>query len=108
MTIDTGQAEPQKQGVRSMLYVVCQEVSQQLETMQKSWVIQPSCSPWASLVVMVRKNNGSYCFCVDYRKLNAVTRTDVFPLPRVHDLLDQLEKFHYFLKLDLAVGFSQI
>ena len=103
MTMDTGQAEPQKQGVRRMPYVVRQEVARQLETMQKSGVIQPSCSLWASPVVMVRKKDGSYRFCVDHRKLNAVTRTDVFPLPQVDDLLDQFGNFTTFQSLTLQL-----
>ena len=76
--------------------------------MQKSEVIQPSSSPWASPVVMVRKRDGSHRFCVDYRRLNALTRADTFPLPRVDDLLDQLGKSRYFSTLDLASGFWQI
>ena len=58
--------------------------------MQSQGVIEPSHSPWASPVVMVRKKDGSLRFCIDYRKLNEVTRKDSYPLPRVDDLLDSL------------------
>ena len=89
MTIDTGSAEPHKQSVRWMLDVVRQEVARQLEVMQKSGEIHSRCSPWASPVVTVRKRDGSYRFCIDYRKLNASTKADTFPLPQADDLLDQ-------------------
>lgn len=69
-------------------------------------MIQPSHSPWASLIVMVR--NGSHRFCVDYRQLKLVTKLDTYPLPRVDDLLDQLGDSRFFTTLDLASGYWQI
>ena len=57
---------------------------------------------------MVRKKDSSHRFCVDYWQLNAVTKTDAFPLPRIDDLLDQLGGAKYFSTLDLASGFWQI
>ena len=83
-------------------------MAKQLETMQKEGVIVPSKSPWASPVVLVRKKDGSHRFCVDYRKLNSVTKADTFPLPRIDDLLDQLGKSKYFTTLDMASGYWQI
>lgn len=71
-------------------------------------MIQPSNSPWASPVVMVRKRDGTHRFCVDYRELNSVTKADTFPLPRIDDLLDQLGAARYFSTLDLASGYWQI
>ena len=91
-----------------MPFAVRQEVATQLKKMQKNGVIQPSKSPWASPVVLVRKRDGSHRFCVDYRGLNAVTKADTFPLPRIEDLLDQLGNSKYFSTLDLASGFWQI
>ena len=108
MTIDTGDAQPRKQAPRRMPFVVRQEVAKQLRGMQRDGVIQPSYSPWSSPVVMVRKRDGSHRFCVDYRGLNAVTKADTFPLPRIDDLLDQLGGARYFSTLDLASGFWQI
>ena len=108
MSIDTGDSHPRKQAPRHMPFIVRQEVAKQLKNMQRDGVIQPSCSPWSSPVVMVRKKDGSHRFCVDYRGLNSVTKADNFPLPRIDDLLDQCGGASYFSTLDLASGFWQI
>ena len=93
-----------------MPFAVRCEVVRQLEDMQKSGIIQPSKSPWSSPVVIVRKRDGthSYRYCVDYCKLNTVTKADTFPLPRIDDLLDQLGQAKYFSLVDLASGYWQI
>ena len=71
-------------------------------------VIAPSKSPWSSPVVLVRKRDGTLRFCVDYRVLNSGTKPDLFPLPRINDLLYQLGKSKCFTTLDLASGYWQI
>ena len=106
--IDTGNASSKRQPVRRMPFAVPQEVAKQLRSMQGSGVIRPSSSPWASPVVMVHKKDGSHRFCIDYRRLNAVTKPDLYPLPRIDDLLDQLGKSRFFSTLDLAAGYWQI
>ena len=68
-------------------------------------VIQPSSSPWSSPVVLVRKPDGSFRFCVDYRALNAKTVPDTYPLPRVDDALDALQGNCYFTTIDCLAGF---
>ena len=93
---------------RRMPFVVRQEVAKQLKQMQKAEVVQPACSPWFCPVMIVRKWDGSNRFCVDYRGLNTVTKADIFPLPWIDDLLDQLSKACYFSTLDLASGIWQI
>ena len=79
--IETGAADPRRCAPRRMPFAVREEVARQLKSMQEGHVIQPSSSPWASPVVMVRKKDGIHRFCVDYRHLNAVTKPDTFPLP---------------------------
>ena len=90
MEIDTGDALPRRQSARKMAFAVRQQVAKQLYQMQRNGVIEPSKSPWASPVVLVRKRDRTHRFCVDYRPLNSVTKPDSFPLPRIEDLLDQL------------------
>ena len=108
LEIDTGSATPVKQQPRCLPFAVRKEVAQQLDAMMAAGVIQPSQSPWASPVVLVRKKDGTHCFCVDYRSLNAVTKADTYPLPRIDDLLDQLSHAKFFSTLDLAAGYWQI
>ena len=71
-------------------------------------VVQESNSPWASPIVLAKKKDGSLRFCVDYRRLNAVTRKDVFPLPRIDDLLDKMRGKSVFSTLDVKTGYWQI
>ena len=108
MQIDTGDATPKRQSARRIPHALRQEVAYQLQKMQEQGVIEPSSSPWASPVVLVKKRDGTHRFCVDYRQLNLVTKPDRFPLPRIEDLLDSLGQSAYFSTLDLASGFWQI
>lgn len=76
--------------------------------MAKNGVIRPSKSPWAAPVVLVPKKDGTTRFCIDYRKLNTITRKDSYPLPRIDDTLDLLGGSQYFTGLDLAGAYWQI
>ena len=71
---------------------------------EKIAVVQPSSSPWASPVVLVPKKDGTLRFCIDYRRLNAVTRKDVYPLPRVDDIFDALGEVKFRLSLWLLAS----
>ena len=76
--------------------------------MLEAGVIEPSDSPWSSPVVLVREKYGTTRFCVDYRKLNDVTKKDAYPLPRIDESFDTLAGAQYFSTFDLASGYWQV
>ena len=84
------------------------ELPKQLKTLQDLGFIEPSTSPYGAGVLFVPKANGKLRLCVDYRHLNAITVTDVYPLPRIDELIDAAWKSKCFSKLDLHSGFHQI
>ena len=106
--IDTSDNSPTKQHFRRVPFVHREKISQMIDDMLEKGIIQPSSSPWASPIVLVPKKDGQLRFCVDYRKLNSVTKKDQYPLPRVEDILDTLGGMCYFSTLDLASGYWQI
>lgn len=83
-------------------------IRSQVEQIMQDHVIQPYRSPWASPVVLVKKKDGTLRFCVDYRKLNQVTKKDVYPLPRIDGSLYWLRHARYFSSMDLKSGYWQI
>ncbi|KAL5020764.1 hypothetical protein ScPMuIL_002155, partial [Solemya velum] len=109
--IDTGSALPIKQRAYRLPVHKREEVDKQVESMLEQGIVSPSLSPWASPIVLVEKKHDthkSYRFCVDYRKLNKVTKVDAYPLPRIDDTIDVLSGSQYFSTLDLASGFWQM
>ena len=106
--VDTGDSPPIKQPVRRVLFVFRDKIATLVEEMENLGVIRHSASAWSSPMVLVPKKDGNYRFCIDYRKLNSVTKKDVYPLPRIDDILDTLAGAKFFSTLDLAAGYWQI
>ena len=83
-------------------------IDEKVQKMLRMDIIEPSKSPWSSPIVLVEKRDGSWRFCVDYRKVNSVTITEHWPLPRIDDILDGLAGSTWFSTLDLTSGYWQI
>ncbi|CAA7054231.1 unnamed protein product [Microthlaspi erraticum] len=84
------------------------ELKKQIEDLLSKGFIRPSVSPWGAPVLFVKKKDGSFRLCIDYRGLNRVTVKNRYPLPRIDELLDQLRGATWFSKIDLASGYHQI
>ncbi|KAK4469996.1 hypothetical protein MN116_000019 [Schistosoma mekongi] len=106
--IDTGDHKPIKQYPRRVPIHYQPELDKMIKEMLKHKVIRPSTSPWASPIVLVKKKDNSLRLCVDYRRLNAITKRDSFPLPRIDETLDVLGGAQWFSTLDLASGYWQV
>ena len=85
-----------------------EEVREHIQKLLKMNVVRPSFSPWSSEMVYVQKKSGDLRLCVDWRKLNARTVKDSFPLPRIEETFDVLHGAKYFCTLDLQLGYNQI
>ena len=106
--IETGDHVPVRQPPYRIPMMHREVIGKMVNEMQDRGIVQPSASPWASPVVLVPKKDGSLRFCVDYRRLNALTKKDVYPLPRIDDIVDTLGDAKYFSTLDLASGYWQV
>ena len=85
-----------------------QELSDQLSELSKKGFIRPSSSPWGAPVLFVKKKDGSFRMCIDYRELNKLTIKNRYPLPRIDDLFDQLQGSCVYSKIDLRSGYHQL
>ncbi|GKD06942.1 putative reverse transcriptase domain-containing protein, partial [Tanacetum coccineum] len=85
-----------------------QELSTQLQELSDRGFIRPSSSPWVALVLFVKKKDGSFRMCIDYRELNRLTVKNRYPLPRIDDLFDQLQGLRLYSKIDLRSGYHQL
>ncbi|GJX78892.1 putative reverse transcriptase domain-containing protein [Tanacetum coccineum] len=85
-----------------------QELSNQLQELADRGFIRPSTSPWGAPVLFVKKKDGSFRMCIDYRELNKLTIKNRYPLPRIDDLFDQLQGSSVYSKIDLRSGYHQL
>ena len=76
--------------------------------MMNNTIIKTSNSPWVAPVVLVEKKDGSTRFCVDYQKLNSITKKNAYPLPRIDELLEKIGNLRYYSTLDMAAGYWQV
>ncbi|GKB94876.1 putative reverse transcriptase domain-containing protein [Tanacetum coccineum] len=84
------------------------ELSEQLQELFDKGFIRPSSSPWGAPVLFVKKKDGSFRMCIDYRELNKITVKNRYPLPRIDDLFDQLQGSSVYSKIDLRSGYHQL
>ncbi|GJY96425.1 putative reverse transcriptase domain-containing protein [Tanacetum coccineum] len=84
------------------------ELSNQLQELADRGFIRPSTSPWGAPVLFVKKKDGSFRMCIDYRELNKLTIKNRYPLPRIDDLFDQLQGSSVYSKIDLRSGYHQL
>ena len=99
---------PIRQPIRRLPVSLKSTVQKEVQKMLQDGVIRPSTSPWSSPIVMVRKKDGAWRFCIDFRKLNDVTHKDAYPLPRIDETLESLSGSTLFTTLDLASGYWQV
>nr|GEU79550.1 putative reverse transcriptase domain-containing protein [Tanacetum cinerariifolium] len=84
------------------------ELSDQLKELSEKGFIRPSSSPWGAPVLFIKKKDGPFRMCIDYRKLNKLTVKNRYPLPRIDDLFDQLQGSSVYSKIDLRSGYHQL
>nr|GFB24599.1 putative reverse transcriptase domain-containing protein [Tanacetum cinerariifolium]GFB61231.1 putative reverse transcriptase domain-containing protein [Tanacetum cinerariifolium] len=85
-----------------------QELSNQLQELVDRGFIRPSTSPYGAPVLFVKKKDGSFRMCIDYRELKKLTVKNRYPLPRIDDLFDQLQGSSVYSKIDLRSGYHQL
>ncbi|CAC5404130.1 unnamed protein product [Mytilus coruscus] len=107
-TINTGDAPPIRQRPRRIPLAKMEAAEAEIKRMAKDGLIEPSTSPWNSPVVMIRKSDLSWRFCLDYRILNNITVKQSQFLPRIDDTLDALSQNKWFSTLDLKSGYHQL
>ncbi|GKE13974.1 reverse transcriptase domain-containing protein, partial [Tanacetum coccineum] len=99
---------PKKRAPYRLAPLEMQELSDQLQELADRGFIRPSTSPWGAPVLFVKKKDGSFRMCIDYRELNKLTIKNRYPLPRIDDLFDQLQGSSVYSKIDLISGYHQL
>lgn len=106
--VDVGDTRPIRQRIYGVPISKWKVLESQVQYMLENEIAVPSCSSWASPCLLVKKPDSTYSFCTDYHKLNAITKTDAFPLPRIEDCVDQVGTANFVSKLDLLKGYWQV
>ena len=100
--------EPFKERFWRIAPPLLEEVRENLQDMLDGGAIRPSKSPWCNAIVLVRKKDGTLQFCIDFRKLNARTKKDLFPLPHMQETMESMVGARFFSSMDLKSGFWQV
>jgi hypothetical protein len=106
--VNTGSSPPISVKPRRMAPLMRPIVEEQVQKYLDGGIVRESCSPWSSPIVMVRKKNGEWRMCIDFRDLNKVTCKDPYPIPRCDELLQGGHKGKYFTALDFDQAYHQI
>ena len=106
--IETGSALPVRLPPYRLPHAYRDAVRAELQQMLEGGIIEHSSSEWASPIVIVNKKDGSLRLCVDYRKLNSVSQSDAYPMPRIDELIDGLGQSRYISTFDLTRGYWQV
>ena len=106
--VDVGDATPIKQHPYRLNPEKAEHLKNEITYMLENDIIEPSCSEWSSPCVLVPKPDKSYRFCTDFRKVNVVTKTDSYPIPRIDDCIDKIGHAKYVTKFDLLKGYWQV
>ena len=104
----TGDHPPLRQQPRRQSPWSRAETTKLIQEMNERDIIEPSNSPWAAPIVLIKKSDGSTRFCVDYRRLNDITKKDAYAIPRIEDSVNTLAGARWFSTLDLTSGFWQV
>lgn len=106
--IDTQGARPVKQRFYRLPLEKRKSMEASVQYLLDNGLAKPSYSSWASPCLLVKKSDQTYRFCTDYRKVNALTKPDSYPLPRIEDCVDQVGSARYVSKFDLLKGYYQV
>ena len=106
--IETGNARPVKLPPYRIPQAYRETIQLEVKEMLEAGIIEPSTSDWCAPIVPVKKKDGTLRLCVDYRRLNAVSESDAYPMPRVDDLIDRVGGVSYITTMDLTRGYWQV
>jgi len=106
--IDVGSHSPIKQHPYRINPLKHNQLREEISYMLENGIIEPSMSEWSSPCILVPKADGSMRFCTDFRRVNALTRDDSYPIPRIDDCIDLVGNAKFVTKIDLLKGYWQI
>ena len=100
--------DPIKQRYYHVSPKVREKINEEIDKMLEQGIIEPSYSDWLNPIVMIKKPNGEYRFCLDFRKVNKITKKDLYPIPLMNEILDTLRSAKFISKIDLKSAYLQI